>query len=1038
MEKDRTEGNSNEWNLKDGVSRRLAGTTGEYMSQSEGQSVSNVRILSSEYTQQMPIVNEYDWLQLGPTCIPFGETDSPARVIVSGRITSIVINPKKPEIIFVGTAQGGVWKTIDNGRNWKATTDDCLSLAIGALAIDPKNTNVLYAGTGEGNLMGASNPDSYYGCGILKTTDGGDKWEIMRDNENNFVGTRFFRIAINPKDTMILFAATSKGVYRSLNGGEEWKLMTGLPRISGSVKAVSDIVIDPNSCEIVYAALWGDGIYKTTNSNSPNPVWKKIEGLQQSNIGRIAICISKTNSKIIYTLMSGGDPAVVMYFYMSEDSGSTWTFIHFPDITIKGDRFNYDENGPEGIGLQGNYNLNIAVDPDDNNTVYLSAMPLLKAIRNPRSKNWMFIDVGRNIHTDNHAFAFHPTDNMIIFTGNDGGIYKSTDGGLTWDDTMNEGLCITEFEFMGQHPESDAVIIAGTQDNGTLQFRNSPAFYFCSGGDGGFAAIDPNNPNIVYHTDYGPTIHRSDEGGMFGLYENGGSWKPLYEKIDTDKFGKEALFYPPFAFDQSDPNNLAMGTKNIYLYDQRQKKWETIDTLGLSAEELISAINYIDSNLLCAGTTLGNMFLLKKINNKWTTLRLEPEDIALPGRYIWDIITYREGNEYLKNNTIIVALGGFNADKEPSHVWRGEISDDNNTIKWENISGEIDDNKTYLPNCPANAITMDFFNHDIIYVGTDLGVFRTMDGGKSWERFGKGLPNCAVLDIRLLYYKDERNYMRLLRLVTHGRGMWELEVDRRSNKKEVDLYVRDHVMDTGRFTPSKSGSIQSSFEDPLRNIKYVDEHKLQFDDNYDYLYWWMCADIKVDPPYYQMDIDDVDYVKFEYRIRNKNPIAGEKNRVYVQVHNRGIKNASNVTIKLFYAKIIDEISNERTKSFEPKLPELSQNFWREFLNDHADSSPWEQIGEKISLPMKPKTLTNVEPTVICWEWDTPKEWEWETSAGVNDVICDRVALLVVMDSIEDPIPEENKKIIDAEELVRIEKHVGVRVLKVDRSAPLIK
>ena len=136
----------------------------------------------------------------------------------------------------------------------------------------------------------------------------------------------------------------------------------------------------------------------------------------------------------------------------------------------------------------------------------MGAVILLKGIRNPKSKNWAFKDVGKNIHTDHHAFAFHPTDNMTIFAGNDGGIYKSTDGGITWDDAINEGLCITQCEFMDQHPDSDAVVIIGTQDNGTLQFRNNPAFYFCDGSDGGFAAIDPKNPNIIYHNRYCATF----------------------------------------------------------------------------------------------------------------------------------------------------------------------------------------------------------------------------------------------------------------------------------------------------------------------------------------------------------------------------------------------------------------------------------------------------------------------------------------------------------------------------------------------------
>ncbi len=1005
----------------DGATRRLLGTADEYISKSKDISLSNIRLLALEQAKQMSIINEYNWLQLGPTCIPFGETDSPTRVIVSGRITSIAIHPKKPEIIYVGTAQGGVWKTADNGRNWKPISDDCCSLAIGALAMDPNDPRILYAGTGEGNLTlnlkDTGIADSYYGCGILRTKDAGNKWEIVGEN-NPFIGTRFFRLAIDPVNTDTIFAATSKGVYRTLDGGDKWKILTGLPKISESVKAASDIIIDPNNPQRVYTAFWGDGLYRTENANADNPEWVKInkwmnddnKEIDIPDIGRIALGISKTNSNILYTLMSNNaDNGIVTYFYISENSGSTWNSIDLPDILIGKTPYGKNTKAGIGIGSQGYYNLNIAVDPEDSNTVYLGAVILLKGIRNPRSKNWAFKDVGRNIHTDHHAFAFHPTDNMTIFSGNDGGIYKSTDGGITWDDTINEGLCITQCEFMDQHPDSDAVVIIGTQDNGTLQFRNNPAFYFCDGSDGGFAAIDPKNPNIIYHNRYCATIWRSDEGGMFGKYEEGGSWKQLHSPQGPHGL---SLFYPPFALDPSDSNNIAFGTENMCFYDQGQNSWKNI-CIGLDRDEFVSAINYVASNLIYAGTTSGKLFLFEKINNEWTNSKLESNnDISIPDQYIWNIATYGENNRYIKNKTIIVALGGFNTGNDPSRVWRGEIFDDDKTIKWKNISGNINANDTsYLPNCPANAIAIDS-NPDTIYVGTDIGVFRTTDGGESWKSFGVGLPRCAVLDMRLLHHKDDHdhNSMHLLRVITHGRGMWEVELDKRNNKNMIDLYVRNNIMDTGRFIPSLSGTIKSSFEDPLRNIKYCDrDNKLKFDDDYDYLTWWMCADIKVDPPLYQMEKDDVDYVKFEYRLRNKNPKAGQINRIYVQVHNRGIKDAKDVIIKLFYARVINRISNDKAKPFEPKLPDIPQYFWTGFSKDSADLGSWKQIGEKILLPAGNKTLTNVEPTVVCWDWDTPYDLEWETSLGADDSVVGQVGLLVVMDSPEDQRSNSRRK-----------------------------
>ena len=354
--------------------------------------------------------------------------------------------------------------------------------------------------------------------------------------------------------------------FRTMDKGSTWTPMTdGLPG-KEDMKAATDIIIDPNNTEIVYAAFWGKGIYKTQNANEENPKWEALADKDSpfpphDSLGRIVLEVSKSDPHQIYAFMTNEPNQDTYYFYSSKNGGSTWTNINLPTT---------EDTRIRSLGKQGNYNLVIAVDYNDPNIVYLGATPLLKAIRNPRSNKWRFIDIGRNIHDDSHAFAFHPTDNNIIFTGNDGGIYRSNDGGATWDDTINEGLCITQFESMDQHPDSDAVVIAGTQDNGTLQFRNNSVFYLCSEGDGGFCAIDPKNSNTVYHTYYGCTPFRSEEGGEFGEYENGGGWMPLAQDgnkvVDSKKYEDFFLYYPtdddrllfpPFVLDQSCSSNLA-------------------------------------------------------------------------------------------------------------------------------------------------------------------------------------------------------------------------------------------------------------------------------------------------------------------------------------------------------------------------------------------------------------------------------------------------------------------------------------------------
>jgi photosystem II stability/assembly factor-like uncharacterized protein len=900
-----------------------------------------------------------NWVALGPSAIAKGQPldDAAARVIVSGRVTDIAPHPTNPLIIYVATARGGVWKTTDGGTTWAALSDNEVSLQIGAFGISASDPQTLYAGTGEGNVYyyALNSPldsinVSYGGSGILKTTNGGGKWRTQAGGIGGlFTGNCFYRIRVHPTDPNTVFAASNIGLYRTTNGGTNWVQMTnGLPAISATVIAATDVVFDPVTPTTAYAAFFGSGIYKTTNATAEAPTWTLLAGgLPTTDLGRIAIAVSPTSPQTLYAMLADLDN--FMGLYVSTNGGAKWSPIS------------------EAAGVVvawGPYTLNVAVDISTPNVVYLSGLSLYKAVN--FGGTWTVVPIGGAIHADNHAFAGHPTNHLVIYTGNDGGIYKSPDGGTTWDDSINEGICVTQFEFIDQHPASDAIIIGGTQDNGTEQFRNSPAFYHSADGDGGSAGIDHSNPHNVIHTYTHLIAERSTQGGNFGTYR----------EMISDGLAGLSLFYPPFAYDPTNSQNIAFGTDRINLDTaQGTGTWRTKITLP-SISGRVSAISYVNSNLIYVGTTSGQVYRLAKTGASWPASAATLISAApLPSRWIWAITT-APGSV----NTVLLAMAGFGT----PHVWRGTVAGSGKSATWADIGGT---GETSVPNAPCNALCVDPANPNTYYVGTDIGVFRTTNGNvatPTWTLFNDGLPNTAVYDLQL------HAPTRLLRAATHGRGLWERKLDVAA-MSNVDIYVRDHLMSTARVLPSPAPVI-ATYDDPLQAVSVGNQ-----------LWWWMCADIKVDVPAavthtFQLPVTSVDYLAFETVLAHRDPQKTVTNRVYAQIHNRGIHAATNVTVKLLFCDAT------------PSVPNLPPNFWTAWP-DGWTQGPWYSVGPA-------KTITSISPT-------RPEilEWDWVPPSSANQ----HFSMLMVCDCAADPIPAANK-VFSVDALVANEKRIGQKNL----------
>jgi photosystem II stability/assembly factor-like uncharacterized protein len=925
----------------------------------KGISLASLRAAAVEDTRDMTPAHEAattpatpggsNWVQLGPLAVPNGQTYGGARVVVTGRVSALAAHPVDPNTIYVGAARGGIWKTTDAGVTWNPTSDNAASLAIGALAISRSNPQVLYAGTGEGNIyfyrinypLNSIN-ESYTGSGILKTSDGGITWNTQ--GASQFTGACFYRMAVHPSDPNTAMAASNLGLHRTTDGGATWvQLTNGLPAISGAVTAATDLLFDPSTPATAFAAFWGSGIYKTTNANAVNPSWTKLAGgLPTTSLGRISIAISPTAPLRLYALIANASDSL-NGFYASSDGGATWAAIAVASGVVS---------------LYGAYTANIAVDISTPDIVYLSGVSLYKAVKS--GTTWSVTDVGGKFHPDNHAFASHPTNHLVIYAGSDGGAYMSSDGGTTWNDTFNEGLCIAQFEFIDQHPTSDAVIVGGTQDNGTEQFRNSPAFYHSADGDGGSAGIDHTTPRNVIHTYYGLSPERSTQGGAFA------SWAPIGSGL-----GGSALFYPPLAYDQTNSQNLAIGSSSVYLDSAQGTGGWLVNVALPGISGSVSALSYVNSNLIYACTTSGQVYRLAKSGSSWSASAIHSAPLPV-GYWIWAISTLPGAV-----NTVVVVFAGFGI----RHVWRGAVAAGGTSAVWTDISGT---GANHVPDIPVNALCVDPSIANTFYVGTDIGVFRTIDGGVNWLQFSDGLPNVAVYDLSL------HSATRLLRAATHGRGIWERKLDSTA-MTNVDLYLRDHLMATSRILPAPAPVI-ATFDDPLQHVAIGDQ-----------LWWWMCADAKVDSPAaithtYQMPVSAVDYLAFETKLAHTDPQRTVTNRVYVQVHNRGIQPATNVTVKILYADAT------------PSLPNLPSDFWTAFPGN-GTTTDWKPIGAPQTIP----SISPTRPEIL--------EWDWVPPASAAQHSC----LLIVVDCPSDPIPSANK-VFDIGQLITIEKRVGLKNL----------
>jgi hypothetical protein len=650
-----------------------------------------------------PPVAGSQWQQIGPERIPIAGQST-------GRLSAIAVDPSNSNVIYVGGAQGGVWKTLDGGGSWTPLTDDQCSLAMGSIAIDPVNPGIVYAGTGEQHFSG----DSYYGCGVLRSADGGSTWTTLGSSifQTSTGGASIARVMVDPTTagsvtTTTVMVASDFGLYRSTNSGSTWTQVLG--------GTVTDLVMDPVAPSVYYAAALGAGVFRSTNGGV---TWDAVStGLPTTSVGRINLGLAPSNPSTIFASIHNSSTSGLLGIYKTVNSGDFWSALPATAASCS---------------TQCWYDMTLAVHPEGADTVFFGGVHLYKSIDGGNT----FTVVTNGIHVDQHILVFDPNDPGVLYAGNDGGVYRTLDGGASWT-SLNTNLSLTQFYAgVSLHPTDPLEVLGGTQDNGTVLHTGSPDWGFVLGGDGGYTAIDFENPVTRYaETQWSPgggfSGPRRSDGSAFNLKVNG---------INTSDPG---LFIPPLVMDPSDPHTLYFGTFRVYRTRNRGENWSVISPNFVSGR--VSAIAAADTNVVYAGSSTGEMVATFNGGALWDAI-----SSGLPNRYLSDIAVDRSNPQ-----TAYAAFSGFLT----NHVFRTL----NGGVSWQSIDGN-------LPDIPVNAILLDPGNSNRLFLGTDIGVYVSSDGGVSWAPFNQSLPNVAVFD---LTYRPETG---VLVAATHGRGMFRLQM----------------------------------------------------------------------------------------------------------------------------------------------------------------------------------------------------------------------------------------------------------------------
>jgi hypothetical protein len=695
---------------------------------------------------------------------------------VGGRTRALVVNSSNPNVMYAGGVSGGVWKSTNAGATWSAIADLLPNIAVNSLAIDPSNGNVIYAGTGEGYF----NDDSVRGAGIFKSTDAGATWSYLTNtNTSDFHYVN--DIVVSPNNNQRIYAGTGTGVWRSTNSGANWTRVLN-PGLTGGCLDLAIRTDQPTDYLFASCGTFDlASVYRNTDAGGAG-AWTQT--LAELGMGRTSLAIAPSNQAVAYALASsieGGPFDHGLYaVFRTTDGGSNWTAqvrntnpIKLNTVLLSNPIIAFfitcAGSEVEAFVNQGWYDNVIAVDPLDPNRVWAGGIDLFRS--DDGGANWgiashWWADPSASVycHADQHAIVFHPafngTTNKTMYVGNDGGLFVTTDAraatgtgeeavcnqitSVPWSN-LNNGYGVTQFYHGAPYPNG-ATYIGGAQDNGVTRGSDggSNQWNTLLGGDGGYVAIDPTNTDVLYVENILLSIQKSTDGGA--------TFADAVTGI-AESF-LDFAFITPFVMDPGDPQRLWTGGLFMWRTTDGTATWSQASDIvaGFGSFSAIAVAPTNPNNVL-AGTLDGfihrtNIGLTSDENTAWP--------FAQPRDGFVSSLTFDPADSDIAYAT----YSTFNMIPADRHVYKSTDAG----ATWVGIDGA---GGTGLPDVPVHSLLVDPSNSSRLYVGTDLGVFVTVDGGANWARENTGFANVAT---EWLTTNGSANVFAF----THGRGVWRV------------------------------------------------------------------------------------------------------------------------------------------------------------------------------------------------------------------------------------------------------------------------